>query len=248
MCKRQRLLPLLRCVCKIPSAVCKSTTPKNLLSIRFFSISFSVLKIKIWIHVQRKFPIVFFDATGGVLKNIAKQCPPLIYSMIVYDYGNKSYLPIAEFITTSHCQLNLSLYLYEVKFQMEKYISVSNKNYKFPLPFLFIVDQSFTIISSIFSIFGGINISEFLLIAFNVIIQNEISVASRFQCLVYLCKIHLLKNVLKKAKIVKHSKKEAEIKAKKLLGFCFTLLQEAESVDEFECVLRQTFDIFCLPR
>ena len=27
VCKRQRLLPLLRCVCKIPSAVCKSTTP-----------------------------------------------------------------------------------------------------------------------------------------------------------------------------------------------------------------------------
>ena len=214
-----------------------------------FSLFKSIIlkKILIWIHVQRKYPIIFFDATGGICRNIADQNIPLIYSMIVYDVDNKSYLPIAEFITTSHCQLNLNLFLYEIKFNMERYREISHKKYKFPLPFFFIVDQNWASISSLLSIFAGMNVSEYLVFAYQAVLENNSSVSSRFTCIIYLCKIHLLRNFLKKSKKIKHSK-ETEVIAKKCLGFCFTLLQEAEALDQFEIYLKQIFDVFCIPR
>ncbi len=69
--------------------------------------------------------IIFFDATGGILKNIKKQKPPFFYSMVVHDDVNNKIIPIAEFMTTSHTQTNISKYLLSIKAIFERTVCKS---------------------------------------------------------------------------------------------------------------------------
>jgi hypothetical protein len=199
---------------------------------------------------------VYFDATGKVLKTIANQAPPLMFSMVIYDKDNKSYLPIAEFLTTAPSHLNISLYLFEIKSCFERYRAISLKNFKFSLPQIFVTDQSWPLISSLLSVFGNSNISEYLQDSYDLIFNNK-KKNKLLDCLIVLCKIHLLKNFTKHSRKIKHqcndenqAKKdnEMEIRVKKFLAFCFSLLQESESIIEFEDILKKTFYVFHLKR
>jgi hypothetical protein len=79
--------------------------------------------------------IFYFDATGGITKNVKKQKAPFLYSMVVYDGINHNIIPIAEFLTTSHTQTNISKYLISIRSIFDKHLkfkettSILNHNY-----------------------------------------------------------------------------------------------------------------------
>jgi hypothetical protein len=182
-----------------------------------------------------------------VIKNIAGQSAPLLYSLVAYDRDNKSYLPIAEFLTTCHSQNEISLYLKEIKFNFEKYISISQKRFKFTSPQIYVTDQSWASISAILEIFGNTNVPKYLATAFEIIFKNK-CIEEAEACIIILDKIHLLKNFIKHSKKISHPHKENEIRVKKCLAFCFTLLQNTEYIKEFEYILRNIFMIFNIKR
>ena len=53
-----------------------------------------------WNFVKKKNAIFYFDATGGILKNIPGQKRPYLYSLVCHDKGKKLIIPVADFITT----------------------------------------------------------------------------------------------------------------------------------------------------
>ena len=75
----------------------------------------SNFQIKIWSIIQETAPILFFDATGSILKDIPGESKILLFSLVAHDPKNKIILPIGEFFTNSLTSRTVSNYLSEFK-------------------------------------------------------------------------------------------------------------------------------------
>ena len=73
-----------------------------------------------YILVQKKWPIVYFDATGNICKKIENQKIPYFYTMTFHDRENKSIIPLADFITTSQTTISVITFLNEIKYYLQK--------------------------------------------------------------------------------------------------------------------------------
>ena len=164
-----------------------------------------------WILIQKKWPIAYFDATGNVCKRIENQKIPYFYSLTVYDKDAKSIFSIGDFITTCHTTTNVSLFLYQIKFIIQKYYSMSNGKYKptFEVPPIIVIDQSWVLLNSILSVFNNLNITEFLNIAFECLIKKDFSRFDQIKTLPYHDSVHLMRNFIKNSKKIQHFNKDS---------------------------------------
>ena len=158
-----------------------------------------------WLLVQKKFPIAYFDATGSVCKRIENQKIPYLYTLSLYDKNAKSILSIADFITTCHTTTNISLFLFQIKSFLQKYYSLSNVKKKpiFELPPIIVIDQSWVLLNSILSVFNNLSIVDYLRISYNCLINKDFSEFKKVITLPYNDSIHLMRNFIKNSKKIK---------------------------------------------
>ena len=199
-----------------------------------------------WMFIQKKWPVWYFDATGTICKKIDNQKLPYLYSIVAHDHESKSIIPIAEFLTTSHTQINISLKLMQIKHYFLKYSSLCGKKYgfNFPIAPFVVTDFSWPLINSVLDVFNNLTIIQYLNMSFDIIVNKKEDNLIHINTFVYLCSIHLLKTFIKKSKKIQHPDKKNEIRVKKSLIFCFTLLQNASSLDEIEFLLQHIYNVF----
>ena len=83
------------------------------------------IKLKIWTHIRRKYPIWFFDATGSVMKDVDEK-KVFLYSIVMYDEENENIIPISEFVTNDHTQSNIETHLFMTKNILKNHIKGCN--------------------------------------------------------------------------------------------------------------------------
>lgn len=182
------------------------------------------------------YPVWNFDATGRVIKNIGRDFTYL-YSIVMRDTINKKIIPFAEFATNSHTVCNIS-----------KYLSVIKNNNKYIAPFI-VVDESWALISSVMETFNGCSALSYINWTWDVI-HTDFNSNRNLHCFMktrlFLCHTHLFKNIIRKTnKIISEKKSKNSMAIKSLFQFCFTLLQNSISMDEFENLLLKCFLLFC---
>lgn len=210
--------------------------------------------MSIWKGLKGSSPVWYFDATGKVIKNIGRTCTYL-YSMVMHDTINNKIIPAAEFATNSHTVENIS-----------KYLLVIKQHYKEVAPFI-VVDESYALINSIMSIFNGCDILAYINWTWKILngkimkyfLQDYLNFRSlilgdssnmNLHCAMstrlFICHTHLFKNMIRKCdKLLKKRKEKNSLNIKSLFQYCFTLLQNSTSLDEFTSHLELCFKIFC---
>ncbi|CAF0907232.1 unnamed protein product [Brachionus calyciflorus] len=197
---------------------------------------FSEYQYKMWKKIRNLNPVVHFDATGGIIKDIKGQKKPFLYSMVVHDFESKSIIPIIEFLTTNHTTANISKFLFSIKYILESLGPDKNCLAK-----IIVTDFSWPLIKSILDVFNKMSVIEYLVWSFDFInsLYNETNDANELECVIYLCSTHFLKNIIKQV-----NKTKTIEKAKKALIFSFTLLQNSTTLQQIEDYLINIFTMF----
>ena len=199
-----------------------------------------------YILVQKKWPIVYFDATGNICKKIENQKIPYFYTMTFHDRENKSIIPLADFITTSQTTISVITFLNEIKYYLQKYHSLCNAKFKplFEVPPIFVMDRSWVLINSHLDVFCGINIQELLRITYECLQDGDFRNFHKVKSFPYWDSVHLMTGFIKKTKKIKHFEIKFEKMAKKFSVFCFCLLQSTTSLEEFQNLFVDIFNVF----
>ena len=190
-----------------------------------------------WKIIQASNPIWYVDATGNVIEKIKKQKLPYYYSIVCHDNINKQIIPLACFVTTSHTVSSISTNLTIIKDLLVANINASKYHAIAPI---IVTDHSWALIGSIMKSFNQCTVLTYLIWCFDIFIKGEHEKAHYFWTKVYICSIHMLKIIIKHAKLVVNTPK----KIKNALIFSFTLLQNSIHPDEFNSHLEDIFIIF----
>lgn len=189
-----------------------------------------------WLEIQKVNPIWYFDATGSIFKNVRSQKQTLLYSLVTHDTMNKSILPIAEFLTTSHCTSNIRKYLDTIR----DMIGINVNDSKLSIAPVVVTDFSWALISAVLDSFNKCNIVEYLKWSFDLVVNKKSQ--NNYRTHIYICSTHFLKIIIKD---IKKLKIKLDNRVKKTFIFSFTLLQNTTSLEEFESHLINIFNIFC---
>lgn len=134
-------------------------------------------------------PIWFFDASGGMFKNVDKKSN-FLYSAVMHDYVNQKIIPAFEFVTNNHTESNLKIYLSRVKDMFNDEVA----------PFV-VVDEAWPSINAISSIFNNCDILSYINWTWDVI-HTDIGANEVFhghiKTRIILCHVHLSRNFLYK--------------------------------------------------
>ena len=173
-----------------------------------------------------------------MFKNILHQQETLVYSIVVHDSLHKKCLSIADFLTNSNTNVSIYTYLYVI---FEKC-----KCYKFfKLPKAIVSDYSWANINALMKAVNNLDVLDYLNLAYQIVVQNQIYAVSGIKTMIYLCSTHFLKNIQDDTK--KALKYIDDDKAKKLSNFfigCFGLLQNSMCLDVFCHLLRSIKIVF----
>jgi hypothetical protein len=182
-----------------------------------------------WSIVQKRNPIWYFDSTGSIIKKIDKQKNPFLYSFVCHDTDNMTIFPVADFVTTSHTSLNISCFIFRIK-----KIFDSQALHTF-LPQTIVTDFSWALINSVMDAINNCSLSDYLELCFDAIFNNK-NLNKTKLCL---CAAHFLKMVIRKLK-----NQKCGDSTKKCFTFCFTLLQNSLTLEEFENHLKDVYIVF----
>ena len=197
-------------------------------------------KCDMWFQIQHITPIWYFDATGGVIKNVPGQSVPNFYSTIAYDVQNKKYIPIFEFVTTDQTSVNILCYLIKAA----KYLRLAkpNKN-EFAFPPIVVVDESYAMINSVNECFNKCTTSQYMQFTYDLIVKEEIHLEGRIKTRVYICATHFLHSMIRKTKKIR----KFSNKTVKIFLYCFSLLQNSTSFSQFTTYLLNICNVFTNP-
>ncbi|CAF0843751.1 unnamed protein product [Brachionus calyciflorus] len=203
----------------------------------------SEIQVRIWEIVQTRNPVWHFDASGCFLKNIPDQSSPLLYSIVCYDPISRLNIPVADFFACSNDSLSIQLNLLRVKKSFQNYE-------KFKCPSVIVSDFSWANINGLLRAFLNCDIIQYLKISFKKIVDKDDSYDSFLTPKIYLCATHFLKNVIDKVeeKLKNKSKKKFSEKIKPGYIFCFSVLQNSITFEEFKKHLEDFFNIFSQPK
>jgi len=189
-----------------------------------------------WSIIQEQDVFWYFDATGSVLVKVPQQKAPLLYSVVAHDRQRKLIIPIAEFITTSQTQISISGYLAVLRKHMHDNITSKGK---FAISPIIVTDFSWALINSVLDVFNKCTVMEYLKMCFKILREGDLNLNQSLPVRIQLCAAHFLKvivNCLKKLNV------DAQLKSDAI--FCFSLLQNASSLHDFERLPINIFNIF----
>ncbi len=190
-----------------------------------------------WKIIQASYPIWHIDATGSVIEKIKNQKIPYYYSIVCHDLVNKQILPIACFVTTSHTINSITTNLSIIKDHVENNVSRTSH---LPIAPIIVMDHSWALIGSVIKSFNKTTVLTYLIWCFDIYFNEENFKANYFATRVYICSIHMLKIIIKKAKKVANATK----KGRNALIFSFTLLQNSVKLAEFNYHLENIYILF----
>lgn len=215
--------------------------------ILYFKISFCLLifesncQIIMWKLIKEHNPIWFFDATGSIVSSVKNQKAPFLYSIVAHDTKKKIIVPIAEFITTSHYEMNISKYLFSIKKHIRADFSYGEKYY----PSIIVTDFSWALINPILENFttSG-SIENYLLWCYEILIKNTSppeTIINHNQTLLILCHVHFFKMIIKNAADIL---KKQTIQVSNVFKFIINMLIHSNSMDQFQLILKHFFVVF----
>lgn len=140
-------------------------------------------------------------------------------------------------------------------FQIKEIISFNNgSDDKYNTAPIIVMDQSFTLINAALNVFNNCSIIEYVNWAYEVLIQpNNLELISLMNTRVFYCSTHFFHKIATEANEVLNIKKreenqnvmasKKEIKTKFLQSF--TILQNSSSMEDFDEILKNIYNIFC---
>ena len=191
-----------------------------------------------WKKIRTKYPIIYFDATGGIVKNISNQKIVLLYLLTAHDKDNHVIVPIAEFLTTSHTQENISNNLFAINNYMHESMPQQ--------AFILITDCSWALINSGCLVFNKCTVSSYISWTYELLKSPKNKQLQNVnQTIIYLCSVHFLKVIFKHAEpILKVLGKETS----DVFKFTFTLIQNCIDIQQMAVYFRHFFNIFKFPK
>jgi hypothetical protein len=192
-----------------------------------------------WLTVQQRNPVWYFDSTGSILKEIDSQNMPFLFSIVSQDPLTKSIIPIAEFISTSQTSIPVSTNLFFIKQTILTQIK-GKKKYSFAP--IVVTDFSWALINSINHVINNCNFMQYLHWTFDILVNNCNTINKMMTTRLHLCATHFLKIIVKKAKKLKSAKEDQKVV--KTFVFAFTLLQNSTTMREFDTYLIHIFHLF----
>lgn len=191
-----------------------------------------------WKKIVVKNPIWFFDATGNITKHIIGQNNPFYYSIVCHDEDLSQIIEIFSFVTTCQNVQSVSKYL--------KYLSYTYELNKIRTSPLIVVDFSWVLINSIMDTFNKCSIGQYLEWSFRSLLPKEAEfLVNLFNGSVfirlYLCSFHFLKSMRKK---LKNIEKQFDKRSVNAFMYCFTLLKNCISLQQFENYLMNIYNLF----
>jgi hypothetical protein len=196
--------------------------------------------MEIWKKIRTMYPVWFFDATGGILRNV-DDLDTLWYSIICYDPVNKKTIPFYEFATNKNTSLNISKNLKNLKHIISNEFKDSTL-----IASLIVIDECMAMLNAALDVFNnGCHLSVYLDWAFSVIHDKKknnhetILRNNMYNTRVIFCHIHLFRNFVKKSNTIlnfknnKNSADDAKIsKIKLMFNYCITVLQNCTLSDD----------------
>jgi hypothetical protein len=176
-----------------------------------------------------------FDATGTVINSVIGQKKPFLYSIVVHDHKKRIILNLADFVTTEHTTTSIATYLMQIKDIYARFNAIGAP--------IFCSDFSWPNITASLRVFNLCSIGQYLEWCFDFLVEKTgSSMIRRMPTRVILCCSHFIKLV------IKHGKKiDCDERTKRTFYYCFSLMQNAVSMDEFNLVLINTFILFRRP-
>ena len=158
----------------------------------------------------------------------------------MHDTKNKLLVSIADFISCCQNETWISKNLFFIKGLLSH--NITNKK-KYIIAPIIVTDFSFALINSIHQAFKGCTLLQYICWSYDYITKNNETTKSLFTARTYLCSVHFLKNISKKAKSVIGNLKQGKNILKTFL-YAFSLLQNSCTMEELEENLQNIFYIF----
>ena len=139
-------------------------------------------------------------------------------------------------------------------FSIKKILENSlNPNKRFIVPPIVVTDFSWALITAVLEAFNNCSVVNYLNWTFDVIFKysENIKLNRLMKTRIIICQTHIFKAVVKKTNFLIEKRRSSEKDydkqnmIKKLFLFCFTILQNSTSLEEFNDALRDIFEIFC---
>ncbi len=217
-----------------------------------------------WFLIQKCNAIWHIDATGNILQPVYNRNPSLLYSIVVHDPQNHKNIPLFEYITSEQTVKQTSNFLYIVKHYCMKYKKLGGKKVRHAYGQIITTDFSYTLINSILKAFNNCDMAEYLQATYSYIVENRVP-NIHLNVFIYLCSTHFLKSFIKKVNKqnlknedienfeklenkIKELKRRINARCKRSVIFCFTLLQNCITLEEFNVVLLNIFNFFNQPK
>ncbi len=184
-------------------------------------------------------PVWYFDATGSILKKKVVVDPIYMYSIAIHDPLRRVIVSLADFFTSRHTSMMISKYLFTIKTLLLKCTSPALRSRI--LPSCVVTDHSFALINSVLTTFSQCTLLEYLNHTYDLIFEKR--GISENHIVVQICAVHYLKIIIGKV-----NKEKTTLEMKHFFIFCFTLLQNATSIEMFERHLMHIYNIFMQPK
>ena len=167
---------------------------------------------------------------------------PFLYTIVMHDSKNKLLISIADFVSCCQNEIWISKNLFYIKGILSQ--NIANKN-RYVIAPIIVTDFSYALINSIHQAFNGCTLLQYIMWTFDYLTKNDASLKDFILVRTYLCCVHFLKNISKKAKSIVGNLKNGKNVLKTFL-FAFTLLQNSINLTEFEENIRNIYFIFNL--
>lgn len=152
----------------------------------------------------------------------------------MHDTKNNQLVPITEFLTTSNDTNSISKFL----FSFRKIIEQNSLNRsEFIFSPIIVTDFSWALIKSIMDIFNNCSITNYLTWTYDLLVKNKSNVC--INTILILCSTHFLKLIIRKTKTIKTTDN-----VRKTFLFSFTLLQNSQTIEQFNLYLMNIFYLF----
>jgi hypothetical protein len=196
-----------------------------------------------WSNVKSDFPILFFDSTGTISKNIANQSDPYLYSMTFYDKKSKKYIPFFEFITTEQSQKSVSQYLTSAFFVISDYSNAVSRNRNFSGT-ITVTDNSTVLINSVLEVYNKCTLAQYIQWTYNILLgfKNYRKYLDLMNTIIYICSTHFFNNIRKKTKKIINDNNNLKVRKEFLV--CFGLVQNSTSIEQIETYIKHIYNIF----
>ena len=125
------------------------------------------IQFQFWKKLCAKRSILYFDATGNIVRGRTTDKSVKLYSFVAHDEENKQIVCISEFVSSSHSSSTIEKYLVTIKNHFKTH-STSILNI---FPAIIVTDHCWASINAIHAAFNGISIIQYLNWAYDLIVN-----------------------------------------------------------------------------